>query len=206
MVPLFWRRPTVFTGSNKWIVTLQGTYLHGPSQLVSWKTVRLCAACCSHYICSYFLTRNQIHRANIFYVIIRGVFWPADAAASSELVEVRAEAFSSPLIPTHALQMPCQHLKSTVSYFSPGGKDQLVDHYDPISLPAYWRCLIAVGQISHFGFRWQIYHNLYQVLNRLHDLVNRNICSIKKTTRRQLVVMYSNLHQKPHSRCQSVNF
>lgn len=91
-----------------------------------------------------------------------------------------------PLLPTHALQMPCQHLKSTIAYFSPGGKDQLVDHYDPISLPVYWRWLVAVGQISHFEFRWQIYQNLYQVLNRLHDWVNRKICFIKKTTRRLL--------------------
>lgn len=51
----------------------------------------------------------------------------------------RAEAASEqpppPLLPTHVLQMLCQRLKSTKAYFSQVGKDQLVDHYDPIRLP-----------------------------------------------------------------------
>lgn len=85
------------------------------------------------------LKGNQIFRANIFDVIIQDVFWPVGHIASSKLVEARAEVFSPPpLLPTHALQMPCEHLKSTWVYFSHGGKDQLVDHYDPIRLLVYW--------------------------------------------------------------------
>lgn len=62
--------------------------------------------------------------------MIAGAFRPADAVASAELVPSRRWDTRLGL-----LEAPRRLLKSAAGYFSPGGKDQLVDRYDPISRP-----------------------------------------------------------------------
>lgn len=58
----------------------------------------------------------------IFYVIIPGIFWLVGPIASSNWSKPELEqAINLSLLPTHALQKPCQHLKSTQAYFSQGG-------------------------------------------------------------------------------------
>lgn len=82
---------------------------------------------------------NQKLSANIFHMII--------LECSNQLATLHHPNWLRPdvkqsvtlsLLPTHALQIPCQYLKSTRVYFSQRGKDQLVDHYDPIRLLVDW--------------------------------------------------------------------
>ena len=72
------------------------------------------------FVCGFRV--NQIFPVNIFYVIIPGIFWLVGPIASSNWSEPELEQDANlSLLPTHALQKPCQHLKSTQAYFSQGG-------------------------------------------------------------------------------------